>query len=478
MLITFEKAGIKLTPISIAELLQITNGKLLFGKEDGQVKGVSVDTRTLSHDDLYVAFEGARVDGHQFVEKAVQAGASAILVTKPVLPKKNTIPVILVADALVAIQAMASRERQVFFGPVIGVTGSNGKTTTKEILGAVFQTLGSCLYTKANQNNELGLPLTILQRNASHCSIVLEMGMRGYGQIQSLCKIASPTAGIITNIGQSHLELLGSQEGIANAKAELLDALPKDGICALPIEDKWARKVSNRFQGTPLWYGFDTSADAYASEIESVGNGMEFVARVLGQTGKVFIPSFGRHNVQNALGALLIGAAYGLSIEEMSIHLSRMKETPGRLHIVHGRNGRTIIDDCYNASPLSVKASIDVLTDIAGGSKTAIILGDMYELGNYTESGHREVGAYAAAKQIDTIVAIGAYGQWIAKEAGLSGAKNVHFLDSVASAMPTLETILPSGSMVLVKASRGMHFEQIVDYLVEAEATSSETQAT
>jgi UDP-N-acetylmuramoyl-tripeptide--D-alanyl-D-alanine ligase len=475
MLITFEKAGIILTPISITELLRITDGLLLGGEPNGQVMGASVDTRTLCPNDVYIAFEGARADGHAFSDKAVECGASAILATKPVSLSKDTIPVILVKDSLAAVQALASHERQTFAGPVIGVTGSNGKTTTKEMLGAVFHALGPCLYTKANQNNELGLPLTILQRNGDHCSMVLEMGMRGYGQIQSLCKIAQPTAGIITNIGQSHLELLGSQEGIAKAKAELLDALPQDGICALPFEDKWVRKVSGRFQGKPLWYGFDTSADAYPTEIESTSGGMTFIAHVLGQTCNVFIPSYGKHNIQNALGALLIGAAYGLSLPDMAAFLSELTETAGRLHIVQGQSERTIIDDCYNASPLSVKASIDVLKDISGIREAAVILGDMYELGAYTEDGHREVGRYAADKQIGTIVTIGSYGRSIAEEAKSAGAKNVHFFDSVEAALPTLETILPSGSMVLVKASRGMHFERIVDFLVEAENDSNIT---
>ncbi len=454
-----------MTPMFMSELIDITHGKLLAGNIDGCIEGVSVDTRTLSPHDAYIAFKGEHVDGHQFVLQAVKNGASAILVTKPISLPNEAIPVILIDNPLSAIQALAIYERQSFHGPVVGVTGSNGKTTTKEMLGAVFQAMGPCLFTKANQNNELGLPLTILQRNPVHCSMVLEMGMRGMGQIESLCEIAQPTAGIITNIGPSHLELLGSQERIASAKAELLDALGHDGVCVLPSQDQWAHKVAQRFHGSPLWYDVDDQVDAYATNICITDTGTLFLAHVLGYTDEVFIPSFGRHNVANALGALLLGAAHNLLLADMAYFLAQMTIMAGRLTIQPGRNNWTVIDDCYNASPISVKANVDVLIDVAVGS-TAVILGDMFELGSYTMDGHREVGAYVAKKNIDVIIAIGEHAKTIADESTRMGGSQVYFFDSINSALPSLDICLPPKSTILVKASHGMHFERIVTYLV------------
>ncbi|MCL6445997.1 MAG: UDP-N-acetylmuramoyl-tripeptide--D-alanyl-D-alanine ligase, partial [Alicyclobacillus sp.] len=342
----------------------------------------------------------------------------------------------------------------------------NGKTTTKEMLAAVFRAMGTCLYTEANLNTELGLPLTILRRTPQHRSMVLEMGMRGLGQIRELCDVAEPTAGIITNIGQSHLELLGSEANIASAKAELLEALPETGIAALNGDDPWLRQVAERCKGRVLWYGSDAQSDAWASDIVVTDEGTDFVSHVLGNSVNVHIPTFGIHNVHNALGALLLGAAHGIALPAAAAGLTTVPSTSGRLNIVQGSNDRVVLDDCYNASPLSVKASLRVLLDLARGRNTVAILGDMYELGSYAEAGHREVGTFAAEAGVDRLIAVGEFARWIAEAAKAAHCPYVRHYPDKDTAMRHLDTDVPHSAMVLVKASRGAALEDIVAKLV------------
>ncbi|MCL6548003.1 MAG: UDP-N-acetylmuramoyl-tripeptide--D-alanyl-D-alanine ligase, partial [Alicyclobacillus sp.] len=272
-------------PRTVSEIAEITGGERIRGEGEAVVTGVQVDSRKVSAGDLFVAFRGERADGHDFVGAAFAAGAAAAMVTREVNAPG---PLIRVADPLAALQRLAAEERAGFRGPVVGVTGSNGKTTTKDLLRAVFDGLGPCLATPANLNNELGLPLTLLRRTPEHQSMVLEMGMRGLGQIQALCEIARPTAGIITNIGHSHIELLGSQENIARAKGELLEAIPPDGVAALCGDDPWLRRIASRCRGRVVWYGL-ADGDARATRIETTGEGTRFLAEVLGERQEVLL---------------------------------------------------------------------------------------------------------------------------------------------------------------------------------------------
>lgn len=451
-------------PISVQQLAQVVQGTVLQGPADVAITGVTIDNRTVHKGDLFVAFIGQRTDGHQFIPDAFERGASAALVSSDDFRCDGPNPLIRVENPLAAIQELAKYERQGFFGPVIGITGSNGKTTTKEMLRTVFQTEAPCLFTPANLNNELGLPLTILQRNEDHRAIILEMGMRGMGQIAALCEIAKPTAGLITNIGHSHIELLGSQEAIASAKAELLDALPETGILVLNGDDPWLRKVSNRFSGAPLWFGLGEGNDAYATDIRTDGLGTTFVAHLLGEQQEVFIPTYGFHNVQNALGALLMGRAHRLNFRKMAYALKSLTPSSGRLHFVEGSQNRMVIDDCYNASPASMQASLGVLKEIAHNRSTVAILGDMYELGDFEEEGHQLVGKYVVEQGIDILIAVGPKSEWIAKAAQEGGHPKVIYYPSKKSLLGHLHE-LPASSVVLVKASRGMQFEEIVQYL-------------
>lgn len=473
-----------LTPMTAEELAHILGGKLVRGASGGPLSGVSIDSRRVQPGDIFVAFTGQRVDGHHHIASAVRAGARAAVVTRPPASWESAqtppvadvddtwlgnLAVIQVDDALTAVQRLAHWERASFRGPVIGVTGSNGKTTTKDMLACVLSTMGAPLATEANLNTELGLPLTMLRRRPEHTSMVLEMGMRGLGQIAELCRIAKPNTGIITNIGLSHLELLGTQENIARAKGELLEAIPEDGVAALATGDSWLTSIAPRCPGKILWYGLQRDADAYATDIDVTARGIRFTAHVLGHQAPVVLPTYGRHNVINALGALVLGSVHGGKLRDMADALRDLPTSTGRLRIVEGWQGTTVIDDCYNASPLSMRASLHVLKEIAGGSPTVAILGDMYELGNYEEEGHREVGRASAEIPVHSVVTVGPRARWISEGANEAGLQNTLHFDEVEDVLSALKTIVPSGGVVLVKASRGMQLERVVDALCTPE---------
>jgi UDP-N-acetylmuramoyl-tripeptide--D-alanyl-D-alanine ligase len=452
-----------LEPVSLSQLADITGGTLHRFDSSTTIHGVSISSRDIKPGELFAAFVGEKADGHQFIGDAEAQGASAALVSRMVDLDGSSIPLLEVSDVLSAIRTLAQFERKRFTGPVVGITGSNGKTTTKDMLAAVFAATGSCTATAKNLNNELGLPLTILRRTMKDWALILEMGMRGKGQIAGLCDIAQPTIGIITNIGQSHIELLGSQEGIALAKAELLESLPETGAAILRAEDPWLRRVANLSPAKVHWYGNTADADARAESVRSNEEGTYFDAIVYGQRVPCFIRTFGAHNVSNALAALLAGAITNVNLGQAAEQLARLAPSSGRLRFVGGKRGGFVIDDCYNASPVSMQASLDVLVDRAGDRQTVAVLGDMYELGDFAESGHRAVGMRAANLGVDTIVCIGQLGTWIADEAKRAGARHVVHYETKEQAIADTGGWLPDDAAVLVKASRGLGLEAVVE---------------
>ncbi|WP_284198863.1 UDP-N-acetylmuramoyl-tripeptide--D-alanyl-D-alanine ligase [Alicyclobacillus sacchari] len=403
-----------MTPISVEELCRLLACDDVAGASNAVVISVTVDHREVQYQDAFVAFVGQRVNGHQFVEDAFSRGASVAIVTEDV--KGTGGSVLRVRDALSAVQTMAEHERKQFSGPVVGITGSNGKTTTKEMVAAVLGAMGDCLFTPANRNNELGLPLTILQRQARHRSIVLEMGMRGFGQIMRLCEIAKPNIGVITNIGYSHIELLGSQEGIARAKGELLEALPVHGTGILNRDDPWLRRIASKSPAPITWYGFADDADVRADDVRWSQDGMHFRVHWRNEEQSFHIPTFGVHNVANALAAIAVGLTVGLKLDDMVAPLACVEASTGRLRILKGPR-LTVIDDCYNASPSSMRASLEVLHHVAPPGQRIAVLGDMYELGDHAASGHKEVGEVAGKFGVDRLLAVGQMANWIADAA-------------------------------------------------------------
>lgn len=432
------------------------------GSSQVEITGVSIDSRKVKPGDLFFAFSGEHVDGHDFIEDAFQRGAAAAVISHPVDCQQDK-PMIRVSDPLQALQALARGYRSLFDIPVVAVTGSTGKTTTKDLIAGVLGRKMAVIKTVGNYNNELGLPLTLLNLDDRHQAAVLEMAMRGPGQIAELCEISHPQVGVITNIGKTHLELLGSQEAIAEAKGELLTALPTDGCAVLNADDPWQVKLASRVKGEVIYYGIDNKCQVRATDIRLRGlEGVDFKLHIPSGEADCFLPLPGAHNVANALAAAAVGYRFSLTADEISAGLASVSLTGMRLEVKRGIRDTKIIDDSYNASPASTTAALELLAAVDGNRRIAV-LGDMYELGKETISGHREVGEKAALLSIDCLCTVGELAREIAVGAELAGLpkKRIHIFQEKAEAVAFLKSYLQKGDLVLIKGSRGMRMEEI-----------------
>ncbi|KKM12276.1 hypothetical protein SY88_03690 [Clostridiales bacterium PH28_bin88] len=456
----------------VDDVAGVVRARLLRGKPDNWITGVNTDSRGILPGELFFALRGERFDGHRFVAAALTRGAAGAVVSQPVeLPVEGMTDqaILLVPDTLQALQRLARDWRDRFPLPVVGITGSNGKTTTKDMTAAVLDSRWPTLKNTGNYNNEIGLPLTLLQLSEVHRAVVVEMGMRGLGQIHDLCRVARPTVGVITNIGLTHLELLGSPENIARAKGELLEEIPPDGFALINGDDLRCRDVSSLCRGKVYFFGLDAASQVRATEIRPRGfQGTDFTVQVDGLKTQAFIPILGEHNVRNALAAIGVGYYLGLDLEEVTAGLARVKLSGMRLEVRQGAKGITVINDAYNANPASMKASLRVLSQMRK-QRAIAVLGDMYELGTAEASGHREVGFAVADLGIDMLVAVGPLSREMAaaaKEAGMSSRRVEHF-NTKDEAVVFLREVLRDSDTVLVKASRGMKMELIVEQIME-----------
>jgi UDP-N-acetylmuramoyl-tripeptide--D-alanyl-D-alanine ligase len=446
----------------LSEVIKIVNGRLIKGDPELIVSGVSTDSRKIKRGDLFLAIKGERFDGHQFLSDAVNAGAAALLVMDDTNWSGET-PVIKTDDTLKAFGAIARFHRQRFKTPVIGITGSNGKTTTKDLVAAVLSQKYNVVKTEANYNNEIGLPLTLLEMDQNTQAVVVEMGMRGLGQIRNLATIAEPEIGVITNIGQAHLELLGSEANIAKAKSELIESLPPNGIAVLNGDDPWIRRMVIPDQARSIWFGLeDSNLDYRAVEIGNSGEGIRFQVEENGVGFKLFLPLPGRLNVYNALAAVAVGRILGLSFQEIGKGLAEPIMTGGRLKILN-RNQLRIIDDTYNASPVSVKAALEVLCGFPGPGKKIAVLADMLELGEAAIDLHFEIGEYAANLGVNHLLAYGDLARNYAQGfTGITPGKAEYFSNKT-ELIRALKEVARPGDSILIKGSRGMKMEEIVE---------------
>ncbi|MDH7478804.1 MAG: UDP-N-acetylmuramoyl-tripeptide--D-alanyl-D-alanine ligase [Syntrophomonadaceae bacterium] len=464
--------------LSIEDVAQIIGAKPLSGKipPHATAAGVSIDSRQTVPGDLFFALPGEKTDGHEFVKAAFSAGAAAAVVQRhpPGLEEMPAAVLLQVTDVLRALQELARWYRRQQVLPLVGVTGSTGKTTTKDLIAAVLSQRYCTLKTSGNYNNEIGLPLTLLNLSPQHQVAVVEMAMRGPGEISHLCSIAAPSIGVITNIGHTHQELLGSQANIARAKGELLASLPPQGWAVLNGNDPWLVSLAQQAPCPVLYYGLEEEPSEVmlqvsAGQIRSRGReGAVYQVRLPDQQGEVQLSVPGRHNVLNSLAALAVGYLMGMKLEEMAPGLTQARLTAMRLEIKSGINQTTIINDAYNANPDSMRAALRALRDLAGGRSIAV-LGEMYELGDYAQEGHNIVGAEAVRQGVSLLVTVGRLASHIAEgavAAGLDPGRSVHFGDNQAAAA-FLRQELTAGDTVLVKGSRGMRMEQVVDALTE-----------
>ena len=454
--------------VTIAEIAQVLNYPYLQTGE-GIVTGISIDSRAVNKGDLFVALVGEQTDGHKYLVQAIEQGAAGVVISREdTIAEYGLQNYVLVEDGTAFLQTLAHWLRQNTNIPVIAVTGSTGKTSTKDFLAAVLAPLGDVVVTKGNRNNELGMPLTICRLEEDTKAMVVEMGMRGLGQIEFLCNIAKPQYGLITNIGKTHCELLGSQENIAQAKCELLAHIPADGMIALNSSDRtlitpWL----DTCKGRVVWYdgtGKDQNAEYRAENIVQHANGITYELHAGNHIETIHLAVHGVHNVSNSMAAIAIAREVGVSWEQIVSTLSQAKLTGMRLDITKNADGITIINDAYNANPDSMKSAISVLMHQDGCRKVAV-LGDMYELGKYEEESHREVGKEAAVQHVDYLIAVGQLGALIGESAHMAGC-HVDFAKDNAEAISLLNQYIKTGDAVLVKGSRGMKMEQIVQSLM------------
>lgn len=456
-------------PLSFEEIINATKGRME-KKIDGLIFGVSTDSRTIKPAELFVPLQGEKFDGHDFIKEAFERGAEASLCSENRKYKVSNLefekPLILVKDTKEALLKLAEYYRSLFDIPFVAITGSVGKTSTKEMVAAVLGKKYKVLKNEGNFNNDIGLPLTLFKLSDHEIGVV-EMGMSGFGEIRRLSILVRPKVGVITNIGISHIEKLGSKENIAKAKLELAEVLTREDLIVLNADspELFARK--GKLLPRTLFFGIE-KGDLKAVDIVSLGqDGMMFRVIGGGVDFPVKIPFVGIHQVYNALAAVAVGLEFGLSVEEIQRGLLDAKPCKMRLEFKKSRTGATIIDDSYNASPDSMKAALRVLSELGKGKKKAAVLGDMLELGDYAADAHREVGKCAAAVT-DILVCIGKHAVDLARgalEGGLS-SRFIYTFSKKDEAIACMEKLVGDCDIILVKASRGMKMEEIVDFLV------------
>lgn len=439
-----------------------------------EVLGVVIDSRQVESGYLFVAIPGEKVDGHKFIPDVFAKGAAAVLSEQQLEDPAG--PYILVESTTKALRDLAEYYRKSLDIKVVGITGSVGKTSTKEMIASVLSEKYRVLKTEGNYNNEIGLPLTIFKIRAEHEVAVLEMGISEFGEMHRLATMANPDICVITNIGLCHLENLKTRDGILKAKTESFAHLKKDGIAILNGDDDKLSTIRQVGDKEPVFYGMeekmeyreDAKKSVYATRVENLGlYGMQARIHTLEGERDVRIPIPGEHNVYNALAATAVGLSLGLSLDQISSGILKAKAIGGRTNLLN-TGSMTVIDDCYNANPVSMKASIDVLAT-AEGRKIAV-LGDMGELGENEKKLHYEVGEYLAKKEIDVLFCAGELSEEIAKAAQKeSKTCEVYYFKARDALLEQLLPFLKKGDTVLVKASHFMKYPEIVKALTDCQ---------
>lgn len=451
------------------EVIQATSAQALGRNRPTSFQAVETDTRTLTPGALFVALVGERFDAHQFVVDAVKAGAGALVVAKgralPGLP--DDFPRYEVQDTLTALGDLARWHRKRFRIPIGAVTGSNGKTTTKEMIGSILAVRGPTLKTQGNLNNEVGVPLTLFRLSTEHVAAIVEMGMNHAGEIARLASIAQPDAGLITIVQPAHLEGLGSIEGVAAAKGELFVGIKGKGVAVVNLDDTRIVKQAQSSGARQLTFGRSSAADVQLLEENSLGrDGFNLSIRVEGKAHPVRLHFIGSHNALNATGAFALALALGYTAEECVRGLESARPHAMRLQLVEAEGGITVMNDAYNANPSSMAAALSTLRGLAQDGRAVAVLGDMLELGATEAQEHEALGT-KAAESADRLVFFGPRSQAGATAARARGKQAEHFLE-VDSLVAHLKSTLSRGDVVLVKGSRGMRLERVVTALTGA----------
>lgn len=445
--------------MKLSRMTALVSGRLI--GEDRDIGAFSTDTRTLAGGELFIALSGAHFNGNRFAADAAARGAAAVVVSEEQagLP----VPQLLVADTHRALGQIARAWRQQFDLTAVAMTGSAGKTTTKEFVASIFAGMGPTLATLGNKNNDIGVPLTLFRLNAAHRYGVFELGANHVGEIAYTSALVEPQAVVITNVGTAHLEGFGSREGIARAKGEIYGGLGAGGVACINLDDEFASYWIGLNQGRQqLHYSMAQPADLWVENVRQARSGCyAFDLHVGPRQAAVELQMLGRHNVSNALAAATLAHACQVPLDIIAAGLARTRPAPGRLNVHVPAVNCRVIDDTYNANPSSMKAAIDVLTEMPG--RKVLVLGDMGELGSATESGHHEVGEYAKMKKIDALYTVGQYSHFTAAGFGSDAQVYADQQALIGELEKELETVVT----LLVKGSRSAHMETVVNALLD-----------
>jgi UDP-N-acetylmuramoyl-tripeptide--D-alanyl-D-alanine ligase len=456
----------RVPPFTVQDIVRATQGALVAGDLGIPVTGVSIDSRSLAVGEAFFAIHGHRLDGHAFLPEAAARGAACLVVHALPDDVPANVPLVLVEETTRALGRFGAWHRGRFAIPVVAVTGSNGKTTTKELTAGVLATRWEVLRPERSFNNQWGLPLTLLKLAPEHQAVVLEIGSNARGEVAALAALASPTVGIVTTVAAVHTEYLGSLDGVREEKAGLVRALTADGVAVLNLDDARVAGMARETRARVVTYGRSGHAQVRAvGDVVEDERGLTFALEAAGERQDVTLALAGRHNVTNALAAAATGVALGLPLADVVRGLGGVRPVAGRC--VWRQAGEvTILDDTYNASPVSVRAALDTAAAHRRGRRVVVVLGDMLELGAISDDAHREVGRQVAALPADELIGVGRAMQGAveaAREAGLAEARHLMtFEDTVAHLLKRLSP----GDLVLVKGSRGMRMERVVDALV------------
>ncbi len=435
--------------------------------QDIYVNGISKDNRTVNPGDLFIAIRGEKFDGHAFVNKAADAGAVAALVSEPV--SDASVPTLVVEDTVLALQEIAKNYRTMFEDiKVVGITGSVGKTTTKEMCASVLSQGLYTLKTLGNLNNDIGLPFTVMGLNFSHQAAVVEMGANHFGEISRLTRVANPDIAVITTIGQAHMEFFKSKEGVRKAKLEIIEGLKPDGYLVLNGDDPLLWELKDKLRVNVIYCGIhNEKCDIFAQVIERDSENIWFEVKSIPGT-RFHIGCGGVHNLQNALLAVAVGELAGRSAEQIKEGLENFVNTGERQKIIKLSNQVTVISDCYNAGPDSMRAALDLLGENKCRGRKIAALGDMLELGEHSDGAHYEIGSIAASRA-DMIFTAGNWSQSVARGALENGfdKEKVRAYKTVPELADELKDELREGDVLLIKGSRGMRMEQILEVISE-----------
>ena len=455
---------IKRSLTQIAEMVSAQNDNRPFAETN--IVGVSIDSRKIEKGNLFIPFKGEHSDGHKYVEESIRKGAAAALWQKDVPNPPLHLPILVVENCLVALQELARAYRKQLAVKVVGITGSNGKTTTKDMTAGILATKYKVQKTEGNYNNHIGLPLTVLGLKEDTEIAVLEMGMSGRGEIEFLTNLACPDAVVITNIGESHLLDLGSREGIAEAKLEILQGLKDGGLAVLHGDEPLLMERIQEHKGNVQvkTFGRNETNDLFLTEITQLDNGNRF--KINSSETAFELPVLGTHNILNALASMLIANYFSIPYEKMNQGLASIKLTNMRMELVEGKQGEKIINDAYNASPTSMMAAIDLVSNLQGYEKKILVLGDMLELGPQEEQYHQQIGGAISGEKVDLLFTFGKLGEHIANKARtVLGAERVFSFTEKEPLIQELKQNVNKDTLILVKASRGMKLEEIVTAL-------------